>query len=282
MQRTAAGMAGLLAHRSLAADQQLLKIKPVALGKTGLHVSKLAFGTGTRGWKLVSDQTRIGTDAFVELATQLYDRGITFLDCADIYGSHIFVREVLKKIPRDKVVIMSKIWTQPNEWLTPAPVPQTLDRFRKELGTDYIDIVLLHCMTSGDWPTRLQQQRDDLTAAVDKGMVKAVGVSCHNLDALKTASQDPWVNVILGRINNKGANMDDTPEKVMPVLKQAHENGKGVLGMKIYGCGLITKAEEREASLKWVVESGNVDSMTIGITNLSQAEENIRLVNLYS
>ena len=129
--------------------------------------------------------------------------------------------------------------------------------------------------------SRLQQQRDDLTAAVDKGMVKAVGVSCHNLDALKTASQDPWVNVILGRINNKGANMDDTPEKVMPVLKQAHENGKGVLGMKIYGCGLITKAEEREASLKWVVESGNVDSMTIGITSLSQAEENIRLVNLY-
>jgi 1-deoxyxylulose-5-phosphate synthase len=282
IQRTAIGVAGTWAAGAHSAEKQVLKVKRVKLGASGLRVSKLAFGTGTRGWKSVSDQTRIGTDAFIELATQLYERGINFLDTADIYGSHTYVKAALKKIPRHKVVIMSKIWTQANEWLTPAPVPQTLDRFRKELGTDYIDLVLLHCMTSGDWPTRLQKLRDDLTVAREKGIVKAVGISCHNLDALKTASEDPWVQVILGRINNKGANMDDTPEKVMAVLKKAHDNGKGIIGMKIYGCGLITAAEEREASLKWVVQSGNVDCMTIGVTSLAQGEENIRLLNMYS
>lgn len=259
-----------------------LTVPPVKLGNTGLRVSKLAFGTGTAGWEGHSDQTKIGAQAFLRLMQQLYERGVNFIDAADIYGSHHLIREALKIIPREKLVIMSKIWTTPMDWIPSASPAQTLDRFRRELGVDEIDLVLLHCTSDGQWPTKLSVMREELHTAKMKGIVKAVGVSCHHRDALKAAAQDPWTDVMLARINNKGIRMDGRPEEVMPVLRQAHENGKAVLGMKIYGCGEITLEEECESSLRWVLESGNVDSITIGVTTLEQAEQNIRRVNRYS
>jgi len=258
-----------------------LTIPRVGLGNTGLRVSKLAFGTGTAGWEGHSDQTKIGPQAFIRLMQQLYERGVNFIDAADIYGSHHLIKEALKTIPREKLVIMSKIWTTPVNWIPSASPAQTLDRFRRELGVDVIDLVLLHCVSDGLWPEKLGAMREELHTAKMNGIVKAVGVSCHHLDALKTAAQDPWTDVMLARINNKGIRMDGRPEEVMPVLQQAHENGKAILGMKIYGCGEIKQEEECESSLRWVLESGNVDSITIGVTTLEQAEQNIRRVNRY-
>ncbi|MBC8181540.1 aldo/keto reductase [candidate division KSB1 bacterium] len=255
------------------------KIDQVILGKSGIQVSRLAWGTGTHGWKFVSDQTKLGTKGFIDLAQHAFVSGITFFDVADIYGSHTCLKEVLKHIPREKIVIMSKIWTRSNDWLEYKGAQAALDRFRKEIGTDVIDIVLLHCQVSPNWQTEFKKARDVLSKAKADRIIQAHGVSCHSLDALKAAANSDWVDILLSRINHSGAKMDDKPEKVMPLLKQAHDSGKGVLGMKIYGCGDLIEEEQRETSLKYVLSSGNVDAMTIGFENGGQIDDTITRIN---
>jgi len=246
------------------------KLGQARLGRSGVMVPRLAFGTGTHGSRQSSDQTRIGLDRFLELAECACDEGATFFDTADLYGTHTFVREALKMIPRDRVVIMSKIWTRPSDWTELTDAASILDRFRSEIGTEVIDILLFHCQTRYTWPKELKAMRDDLLEAKSRGIVRALGVSCHSLGALETAAADDWVDVILARINPAGSHMDDTPEKVLPVLKKARERGAGVIGMKIYGCGDLVDEENREKSLNWVWKSGMVDTMTIGFTEPEQ------------
>jgi 1-deoxyxylulose-5-phosphate synthase len=255
------------------------KIDQVILGKSGIQVSRLAWGTGTNGWKFVSDQTKLGTKDFIQLAQHAFESGITFFDVADIYGSHFYLKEVLKHIPREKIIIMTKIWTRSNDWLEYKDAQTALDRFREEIGTEMLDIVLLHCQVSADWANEFKKARDVLSKAKADGVIRAHGVSCHSLDALKTAAKSDWVDILLSRINHTGAKMDDKPEKVMPVLKQAHDSGKGVIGMKIYGCGALVKEEQRETSIKYVLGSRNVDAMTIGFENATQIDDTIKRIN---
>ena len=256
-------------------------IDQVDLGTTGVRLSRLALGTGTHGWKNVSDQTRLGKKRFIELAEAAYDKGINFFDTADIYGSHGFIKDALKIVPRDKSVVLSKMWTSPTDWLPDdvGLVNKMFDRFRKEINIDVIDIVLLHSQTEADWPQKLTKMRDDLSELQAKGLIKTVGVSCHSLDALNAAAESDWVKVILARINYNGDRMDDKPEKVMPVLKKAHDNGKAIVGMKIFGCGALVEEEQRETSLNYVLKSGNIDAMTIGFENAEQIEDTIKRIN---
>ena len=230
----------------------------VNLGKTELKVSRIALGTGTRGWENESDQTRLGMSRFINLAKYAYDKGIHFLDTADMYGSHTYVREAFKTIPREKITLLTKVMVYDQKgWYKAEPFPRSLDRFRKEAGTDYFDIFLMHCLLNGNWANDYKQVMDDLSEAKSKGIIKAVALSCHSLDALKEASVNPWVDVILARINHNGNRMDSSPDKIMEILAAAHKNGKGIIGMKIFGCGDLTKEEEREKSLDFVLKSGN-------------------------
>ena len=207
----------------------------VALGNTGLNVSRIAFGTGSRGWKLASDQTRLGMQKFVGLSQYCFDRGIRFFDTADMYGSHPYVGAALKVIPREKVAVLTKVMTYGHEgWYETEPFAKSFDRFRKDIGTDYVDIFLMHCMTNGQWPTEYKSYMDSLSEAKQKGLIKTVGVSCHSFDAMVEAASNPWVDVLLARINHNGAKMDNTPEKVMQVLETARKNGKGIIGMKVF------------------------------------------------
>ena len=285
LRQTISGAAALslgagLGRDLLALDAVTRDVNHVLLGKSGVVVSRLALGTGTRGWKFRSDQTALGINGFVELAQYVYDKGIYFFDVADIYGSHKYLREALKHIPREKVVIMSKIWTRSNNWLKveTGAWQKTLDRFRKEIGTDYLDIVLIHSQTDANWPEKEKALRDTLSEAKEKGVIRSHGVSCHSLDALKTAAETDWVEIVLARINHTGARMDDKPEKVMPVIKKIHDSGKGVIGMKIFGCGQLVEEAQREASLQYVWGSHNVDAMTIGFENTEQVDDALKRV----
>jgi len=152
-----------------------------------------------------------------------------------------------------------------------------VDRFRKELDLDVIDICLIHCMTDAEWPATYERVRDELSEMKAKGAVRAVGVSCHDLGALKVASAHPWVDVVLARINNGGteAAMDASVEEVTPVLKQARANGKVVLGMKIFGAGKLVKPEEKDASLKYVLQNDLVDAITVGMLSPEQVNDTI-------
>lgn len=255
------------------------QIDRISLGQSGLETSRLAFGTGSFGWKMKSQQTALGMKGFARLLQQAYDLGVTFMDLADIYGSHQYFRHALEFLPREELTVLTKIWTRQTDWIEFKGFKPTFDRFRKETGSDYFDIVLIHCRESANWVAETTALRDAMSTAKENGDIRAVGVSCHTLEALQAAADCDWVDVILARINNRGDRMDGPPEKVMPVLKRAHENGKGIVGMKIFGCGNLTQKDQREASLRYVLGSGNIDAMTIGVDRIDHLQDNIRMIN---
>src|SRR5437660_5870851 len=175
----------------------------VTLGKAGIKTSRLAMGTGTVGYGHTSHQSALGVKGLSELLLNGYDHGLRFLDTADSYGSHPHVAEALRHVPRDKVTVMTKTWAR-----DPASARADLDRFRHELGTDHIDVCLMHCLTEGDWTERYKGVMEVLSEAKEKGVIRAHGCSCHSLEALRTATKSSWVEVHLVRINPAGAFMD--------------------------------------------------------------------------
>ncbi len=248
-------------------------IPQVLLGKTGLQISQVGMGTGTVGYDKSSNQTRLGIEKFTKLAQYAYENGLRYFDMADSYGSHTFMAEALKHMDRSKVRLSTKIWTHPNGSDKITPVDQALDRFRVELATDYIDIVLMHCLMEKQWPKNRSYYMDALSKAKQDGIINAVGVSCHNWDAMAEAVESPWVDVILARINPFQANMDGTPEAVNELLGKAKQNGKGIIGMKIFGEGKRVKEEEREQSLEFAIKKANIHCMTIGLESETQIDD---------
>jgi 1-deoxyxylulose-5-phosphate synthase len=252
----------------------------VTLGKTGIRTTRLAQGTGFNGFNRSSAQTRAGKEAFDRLVRHSIDEGVRFMDMADLYGSHPFVKDVLKGMPRDKFTLMSKIWPRKEEWVTPSGgAKEELDRFRKELNTDTVDIVLIHCMSDAKWADQYARIRDDLSELKQKGVVRAVGVSCHDFGALKVAAENPWVDVVLARINYKGGKdyfCDASAGEVADVLKTARRNGKAVLGMKIFGAGKLVSPEEKDASLKYVLTNGLVDAITVGTLTPGEVDDTLK------
>jgi 1-deoxyxylulose-5-phosphate synthase len=230
----------------------------VKLGPMQVEVSRLAQGSGTDGVGGSSNQTRkLGLRGLAELFDAAYDNGVTLWDSADQYGTHPHVKEALKRVPREKVAILSKTHAS-----TEKEMRADLDRFRRELGTDYIDILLLHCMLDDDWPERKKGAMAVLSEAREKGIVRTHGTSCHTLGALKAAAASPWVQVDLARINPAKVAMDADPQTVIGVLRQMKAAGKGVIGMKILGAGALRhKADE---SLQFALSLDCVDCFTIG------------------
>ena len=238
----------------------------VVLGKTGIRTSRLAMGTGTIGGGGRSNQTRLGDAPFTQLLLNgFHENGLRFFDTADSYGSHPYVAAAIKQLPRDKVTVMTKTDTR-----DPEGVRRDLDRFRRELGIDMIDIVLIHCTTEADWTTRYRGVMDVLSEAKQKGTIRAHGVSCHSFPALQAAAASPWVDVDLVRLNPLGTYMDNTPEAVTGVIKQMRADGKGIIGMKILGQGDLRKRPTE--AVRYALGSGVLDAFTIGCE--SKAEQN--------
>ncbi|RPI25002.1 MAG: aldo/keto reductase [Acidobacteria bacterium] len=275
---TAASFPGILAAPSPVKANDI-----VSLGKTGIKASRLAQGTGFNGGARSSAHTRLGPQAFDTLIKHSLDQGINFMDAADLYGSHTFLRNSLKSIPREKYVLLSKIWPRREPWnAASGGANEEVDRFRKELATDVVDICLIHCMMDSQWPQTYARIRDELSGLKQKRMVRAVGVSCHDFGALKVAAADPWVDVILARINHKGGaaySMDGTAAEVSDVLRTARKNGKAILGMKIFGAGKLVEPQEKDASLKYVLGNGLVDAMTIGMLSTGQVDDTVERIS---
>lgn len=249
----------------------------ITLGKTGIKTTLLGMGTGYSGYNRSSAITRAGVAESV--IRHAYESGIRFFDCADSYGTHPFASAALKSIPRENYTIGTKMW------VTPGGIPGTerpdaqivVDRFRKELNTDYIDLVQLHCMTNGEWNTQQKRFMDGLENLKAKQVIRAHGVSVHSFDALKVASEDPWVDVIHVRINPFGENMDQRdPALVVPVIEKFHNSGKGVIAMKVVGGGRFKNAPEKiDPSLKFVLGLGTVDMIIIGFETNEQIDDYI-------
>jgi 1-deoxyxylulose-5-phosphate synthase len=244
----------------------------VKLGPMQVELSRLAMGTGTNGTGGSSNQTKkMGVQGVADLFRAAYDNGINFWDAADQYGTHPHLKAALKGVARDKVVILSKTHAS-----TEKEMRADLDRFRRELGTDYIDILLLHCMMDGNWNEKKKGAMAVISEAREKGIVRTHGTSCHTLEALKTAAKEPWVQVDLARINPAQVAMDADPATVIGVLKEMKAAGKGVIGMKILGAGrLRTKADE---ALQYALSLDCVDCFTIGSESRAEMEDLVRKI----
>ena len=243
----------------------------VTIGKTGIQTSRLAMGTGTVGSGHHSHQTALGIKGLSELLLNGYDRGLRFFDAADSYGSHPHVAEALKHVPRDNVTVLTKTWAR-----DAATARADLERFRRELGTDYLDICLMHCVTEGDWTERFRGVMDVLSEAKEKGIIRAHGCSCHSIEALRAAVKSPWVEIDLVRINPIGAYMDAGPETVVSVVREMRSAGKGIVGMKILGQGnLRTRVDE---ALNYALGLGLLDAFTIGAESRAEQEDLIRRI----
>jgi aryl-alcohol dehydrogenase-like predicted oxidoreductase len=279
--RTALGVGGLMVAgpQAARAQAQAAYVDPyalVGLGNTPLKVSRVCLGTGTRGGMRESNHTRMGRQAFETLIRESFDRGTRLFDLADSYGTHPYVVPALKGIPRARYQIVSKVWFMPRglpESERPDP-DVVIPRFLRELQTDYIDLVLLHCVTSPTWPVELRRQMDLLSQMKEKGYVRALGVSCHSLAALQAAAREPWVESVHARINPYGMSMDGPPEQVAPALKAIHDAGKGVVGMKIMGEGRLRSDDERrDASVKYALTLGCVDVLNVGCETVAEVDD---------
>ena len=266
---------GPFARKPTAVDQ-------VILGKTGLKMSRLGIGTGSKGGSI---QRALGQDGFTRLIRYAYDQGITYIDTAQNYRTHTMVREAIKGLPREKLFIQSKMPGIPEKPL------EVLDRYRKELGVDYIDSLLTHCGTKANWDEERRRVLDALEEAKDKKIILAHGVSCHSLPALTTSARLDWVDVNLVRINPQGVWID-TPAEVWdatsdrshlpPVLAQMkvmRQNRHGIIGMKLIGNGDFTDPAEREQSIRFTMQSGLVDAVVIGFKSPAEIDEAIMRIN---
>jgi aryl-alcohol dehydrogenase-like predicted oxidoreductase len=238
----------------------------VTLGKSGIKSTLLGMGTGFSGYNRSSNITRAGVAE--SIIRQAYERGIRFFDCADSYGTHPFTAAALKGVPRESYTLSTKMW------VGPGGIPDTdrpdadivIDRFRKELKTDYLDMVQIHCMTDSKWTDKQKKQMDILETLKAKKIIGAHGVSVHSLEAMEAAADSPWVDVIHVRINPFGEVMDKRDAAaVIPVIEKLHKAGKGVIGMKLIGNGNFKNDSEKiDASLKYVLGLGTVNMIIVG------------------
>jgi aryl-alcohol dehydrogenase-like predicted oxidoreductase len=254
----------------------------VILGNSGVKVTRLAFGTGTFSGRVQRD---LGQQEFTRLVRHAYDRGIRFFETADSYhGMPQMLAIALKGIPRDSYRLMTKYNTRDRE------NPQaTIDRLRSDLGTEYVDIMLLHCVRSPQWSNDMERLRDQFSEAKEKKIMLAHGASVHGLPALRTFPGNKWLDIAMIRMNHKGTRMDtpntrDTDElgnvsEVVQHTKQVHRQGAGVISMKLVGEGQFTRPEDRDAALKFAMNLGAVDSVTLGYKSVAEIDEAIERMN---
>ena len=282
----AAGAGSVLLGKSVlgsAVRSQGLSADPfqiVSLGKSGLKSTLLGMGTGFSGYNRSSNITRAGVAE--SIIRSAYEKGIRFFDCADSYGTHPFTAAALKGVPRESYTLSSKIW------VGPGGIPETerpdadvvIDRFRKELNTDYLDLVQIHCMTDTEWTDKQKKQMDILENLKAKEIIRAHGVSVHSLDAMKACLESPWVDVVHVRVNPYGEAMDKRDAAdVIPVIEKLHKSGKGVIGMKLIGNGNFKNDSEKiDASLKYVLGLGTVDMIIVGFELPEQIDNYIERV----
>ena len=267
----------MAAPSTVFADKNPLQL--VKLGKSGIQTTLLGVGTGVHAGNRTSFLTRQERNKSVDLLVQSYDRGIRYFDTADTYGTHDILSEAMQKMDRSKVTIVSKMWVRgggiPDQERPDAD--KVVDRFRKELKTDYVDLVQIHCMEDPNWTVNQKKQMDILENLKAKGIIKAHGVSVHSLDAMKAAVKSDWVDVIHVRINPYGMAMDKPdPKEVVEVIQQLHKSGKGVIGMKLVGDGkLKSDSKKINDSLQFVLGLGCVDMVIVGFESITEIDDYI-------
>jgi aryl-alcohol dehydrogenase-like predicted oxidoreductase len=254
----------------------------VTLGKSGVKVTRLAFGTGSFGGRV---QRELGQDQFTSLVRYAYDRGIRFFETAESYSEmHRMLGVALKGIPRDSYRLMSKVTT--HEGVDPL---QKIEELRKLANTEYFDVMLLHWQHSATWQTDSIRWQDGILEAQARHAVVGHGASVHGLPALRQCPKDKWLQVAMIRMNQRGAHMDAEDyntkglgdvNEVVTHVKQVRKEGMGVISMKLVGEGAFTTREDRQAAMRYAFKNAGVDCVTVGYKSTAEIDEAIENVNL--
>src|SRR5262249_26290186 len=254
----------------------------VTLGKSGVKVTRLAFGTGTMSGRV---QRELGQDQFTNLVRYAYDRGIRFFETAESYGEmHKMLGVALKGLPRDSYRLMTKVTTR--EGVNPQ---EKIDELRKLANTDYFDVVLLHYQHVASWPTDTVRWQDGVLEAKAKKALIGHGASVHGLPALRRFPGNKWLEIAMIRMNHNGTKMDaedyntkgpGNVSEVVTHLKQVRSEGMGVISMKLVGEGAFTTREDRQAGMRFAFNNAGVDCVTVGYKNTAEIDEAIENVNL--
>jgi len=246
----------------------------VRLGRSGLNVSMVGIGTGTIGYARRSNQTRLGQEEFTRLMRHSFDHGINFFDLADSYGSNAYFSKAMKGIARDRYIIQTKTDSSDAQ-----SAREDIDRFLRELETDYIDSLIIHCVTASDWTTQYRGVMDVIEEAQRRGKVRARGVTCHSFAALQAAEASDWVQINQVRWNQRGSHMDADVETARALFKKMRSKGQGMIGMKVVGQGDIVNGERAispEECFRFQVESGVVDAFVVGVEKVEHINQLIR------
>jgi predicted aldo/keto reductase-like oxidoreductase len=283
LERSAAAAAALLVPGRLLSQVVPAKrtaTDQVTLGFTGIRLSRLGIGTGSNGGQV---QEELGKEEFCSLIRYAYDQGITYIDCAQNYRTFHWIADAIKGLPREKLFIQSKIWGMHDDYM------KVIDEHRKILNTDYVDSMLIHAMRQDHWTAIFKQEMDKFDEAKQKKWIRAKGVSCHSLAALRGAAESPWTEVHLVRVNPQGrcvdgesANNDMGINPVEPTLGQLKimkGKGRGVIGMKMVGNGRFVDAADREKAIRFAMSRPELDAVVIGFKNRAEIDEAIRRMN---
>jgi predicted aldo/keto reductase-like oxidoreductase len=269
-----AGVLPLSARRGSATDV-------VTLGRSGVKVTRLAFGTGSFSGKV---QRELGQDSFTRLVRHAYDRGIRFFETAESYGEmHKMLGIALKGIPRDSYQLMSKVTTR--EGVDPQ---QKFDELRRLANTEYFDIMLLHWQHTATWPSDTARWQDAILEVQSRKVVLSHGASVHGLPALRRVPGNTWLDVAMIRVNHTGKSMDaedyatqglgNVPEVVTHV-KEVRKEGPGVIAMKLAGEGAFDR-EDRRKAMRFAFRDAGVDCVTLGYKDPAEIDEAIENLNL--
>jgi aryl-alcohol dehydrogenase-like predicted oxidoreductase len=283
------------AASAAAANVKKTAIDQVTLGKSGLKLSRLGLGLGTRNGV---EQRNLGQEGFNSLIKYAYDHGITCMDTAEAYQTRSMIAGAIKGLPREKLFIQTKIEVSSGRGrmgrrgaAVLASNLEKIEGFLKEFEVEYIDSLLIHCQINPTWDEDNKQLLEDLGKAKEKGYIRSHGVSTHSLTATTKAASLDWVDVNLVRINPQGVLVDTSETTVFgqsketdvpPVVEQLkvmRKNGHGIIGMKLLGEGAFNDIEQRKKSISWVMQSDIVDAVIIGVKSKEEIDEAIKNIN---
>ncbi len=241
----------------------------------------LGFGTGSNSGNV---QKALGQQAFNDLIRYAFDRGITYIDCAQSYATFDWIGGAIKGLPREKLFLQSKIPGQPEDVL------KSIDRHRQVFNTDYIDSMLIHCMVKDGWTDQWKRVMDGFEEAKSRQWIRAKGVSCHSLPALCTAVASDWPEVHLVRVNPQAKHIDgpqetwnESGDDIAPVVQQLQTmrtKGSGVIGMKLVGDGDFVNADDREKAARFAMaHSDEINAVVIGFKNTQEIDEAIERID---
>jgi aryl-alcohol dehydrogenase-like predicted oxidoreductase len=254
----------------------------VTLGKSGMQVTRLAFGTGSDSGAV---QAALGQQEFTRLVHYAYDRGIRFFETAEAYSTPAMLGEALKGIPRDSYQLMSKVTTHHD-----ADPQKKFDELRRISQTEYFDIMLLHWQHTADWPAETGRWQDGILEAQSKKIIRVRGASVHGLPALRQMPGNRWLEVAMIRMNHNGTRMDgptsednNNPacvDEVVEHVKQVKRDGMGVISMKLVGNGAFTRHEDRQAAMRFAFKHAGIDCATVGFKSTQEIDEAIDNMNV--